>query len=65
MHQLSEGKGKTGLFGRLGEVLTWNCQVTDLEGVLGDEAFHGPSSILDGEFGSILLVGRGSTGVVL
>ena len=32
---------------------------------MGDEALHGPRAILDGELGSVGLVGRGSGGVVL
>ena len=63
--KLAKRKRQSGFLGRLTEQLVLDLQVTDLERILADEAFDGSRTILDGESRSILLVGRGRSGVVL
>lgn len=63
--EFAEGKGQTRLLGSLGEVLVLDGEVTNLQGVLGDETLHGPGTVLNLERGTVLLVGRGRRRLVL
>jgi hypothetical protein len=65
VYLLAESEGKAGLLGGLSEDLILDGQVTDGEGVLGNKALEGAGSIADGELGSVGLVRRRRSRVVL
>ena len=63
--KLAESKRQSGLLGRLTKQLVLDLQVADLEHIFADVALDGSRTVLDGESRSVLLVGRGSRGVIL
>lgn len=63
--KLAKGESKTGLRGSLGKVLTLDLQVADGQDVVGHDTLHGARTILDLEFGAVLLVRRRGRVVVL
>lgn len=63
--EFTKGKCESGLLGSLGKVLVLDAQVTDSDGVLRNESLKGARSVLDGELGTVSLVGRRLGGVVL
>jgi hypothetical protein len=62
--ETAESKGKTGLAGGLGKVLTLDLEVTNGESVLGDETLHATGAVADLEVGAVLLV-RGRSGRII
>lgn len=64
-YSLAEGEGETRFLGSFSEVLSRNLDITNAEDIVGDEALHGTSTILNRELGTIRLVCRGLLRVVL
>lgn len=61
----AEGKGKTRLVGRLGEVLSLDLQVANLQGVLRNESAKAARAVLDGEFTAVLVIRTRGRRVIL
>lgn len=62
--EAAEGESETWLLGSLSEILLLDGEVTDVEGVLGDETAQATRAVDNLEAGTVALVGAGSIGII-